>query len=54
MLNFPNNGGYAVFGKVVDGMDVVDKIKSVTTRPDARLGSDVPVEPVTIQSASIE
>ena len=54
MLNFPNNGGYAVFGKVVDGMDVVDKIKAVTTRPDARLGSDVPVEPVTIQSASIE
>jgi len=54
MLNFPNNGGYAVFGKVVVGMDVVDKIKAVTTRPDARLGSDVPVEPVTIQSASIE
>lgn len=31
MLNFPSNGGYAVFGKVVSGMDVVDKIKAVPT-----------------------
>ena len=54
MLNFPGNGGYAVFGKVVEGMDVVDKIKGVTTRADARLGGDVPVEPITIQSASAE
>lgn len=53
-LNYPNNGGYAVFGKVVEGMDVVDKIKAVATRADARLGGDVPVEPVTIQSATIE
>lgn len=30
-LDFPNNGGYAVFGKVVEGMDVVDKIKAVET-----------------------
>jgi peptidyl-prolyl cis-trans isomerase A (cyclophilin A) len=53
-LNFPSNGGYAVFGKVVEGMDVVDKIKAVQTRPDARLGGDVPVEPITIKSASVE
>jgi peptidyl-prolyl cis-trans isomerase A (cyclophilin A) len=53
-LNFPSNGGYAVFGKVVEGMGVVDKIKAVQTRADARLGGDVPVEPITIQSASIE
>ena len=53
-LNFPSNGGYAVFGKVVEGMDVVDKIKGVTTRADARLGGDVPVEPVTLQSAAVE
>ena len=53
MLNFPNNGGYAVFGKVVEGMDVVDKIKAVKTRADARLGGDVPVEPVTITSATV-
>jgi peptidyl-prolyl cis-trans isomerase A (cyclophilin A) len=31
MLDYPNNGGYAVFGKVVEGMDVVDKIKAVPT-----------------------
>lgn len=54
MLNYPNNDGYAVFGKVVEGMEVVDKIKAVTTRADARLGGDVPVEPVTIKSATAE
>ncbi|MEN9975646.1 MAG: hypothetical protein RLZZ282_1652 [Verrucomicrobiota bacterium] len=31
MLNHPNNGGYAVFGKVIEGMDVVDKIKESPT-----------------------
>ena len=31
MLNYPSNGGYAVFGKVVEGMDVVEKIKAVET-----------------------
>lgn len=30
-LNFPANGGYAVFGKVTEGMEVVDKIKAVAT-----------------------
>ncbi|RYD40191.1 MAG: peptidyl-prolyl cis-trans isomerase [Verrucomicrobiaceae bacterium] len=53
-LNFPNNGGYAVFGKVVEGMDVVDKIKAVQTRADALLRGDVPVEAITIKSASAE
>jgi len=53
-LNFPSNGGYAVFGKVIAGMDVVEKIKGVPTRADARLGGDVPVEPITLQSATIE
>jgi len=42
--------GYAVFGKVIEGMDVVDKIAVVetTTRGYHR---DVPVEPVYIKSA---
>lgn len=31
MLDYPSNGGYAVFGKVVEGMDVVDKIKDSRT-----------------------
>lgn len=30
-LNFPSYGGYAVFGKVIEGMDVVNQIKTVET-----------------------
>lgn len=42
--------GYAVFGRVVDGMDVVDAIVSVPTTRRNGMG-DVPVEPVVIRSA---
>lgn len=55
--NFLNHGGrdygYAVFGKVVEGMDVVDKIAAVTT---GRVGGhqDVPLEAVTITDARID
>lgn len=42
--------GYAVFGKVSDGMDVVDAIAAVTTN-DKGFHQNVPVEPVTIISA---
>jgi peptidyl-prolyl cis-trans isomerase A (cyclophilin A) len=46
-------GGYAVFGRVVAGMDVVDKIRAVPT--GNRAGhQDVPLEPITIQSATLE
>ena len=45
----PDGHGYAVFGKVIEGMDVVDKIKSVKTAMRGRM-RDVPVEPVTILS----
>jgi cyclophilin family peptidyl-prolyl cis-trans isomerase len=41
--------GYAVFGKVVGGMNVVDKIESVKTEP-----GDVPVEPVIIKSVRVK
>ena len=41
--------GYAVFGKVTKGMDVVDKIKMVKTTVKDGMG-DVPVEPVVIES----
>ena len=45
--------GYAVFGKVVDGMDVVNKIKAVATT--SRAGhQDVPVDDVIIESATID
>jgi peptidyl-prolyl cis-trans isomerase A (cyclophilin A) len=40
--------GYAVFGKVIEGMDVVDKIEGVPTT--TRKMPDVPVEPVVITS----
>jgi peptidyl-prolyl cis-trans isomerase A (cyclophilin A) len=43
-------GGYAVFGKVIDGLEVVDKIAKVPTT--TRSGQpDVPVNPVYIKSA---
>jgi peptidyl-prolyl cis-trans isomerase A (cyclophilin A) len=47
--------GYTVFGKVVSGMDVVDKIKAVPTGPgpNPALSSDVPKTPVVINSATI-
>ena len=55
-LNFtaptPQGYGYAVFGKVVEGMDVVDKIRKVKT--GSRSGhQDVPLEDVVITQAEI-
>ena len=47
----PQGFGYAVFGKVIEGMDVVDKIRNVPTG-NVRMYSDVPKEPVTIRKAS--
>lgn len=44
--------GYAVFGKVVEGMDVVDKIRAVPTA-NAGFHSDVPRTPVIINSARL-
>ncbi len=43
-----DSNGYAVFGKVVSGMDVVDKIRVVPTGP-----GNVPSQPVVINKASI-
>ncbi|HEC02993.1 MAG TPA: peptidyl-prolyl cis-trans isomerase [Phycisphaerales bacterium] len=53
-LNYVNdaNPGYAVFGKTVEGMDVVDAIASVATTTKQGMG-DVPVEPVVIVSAKV-
>ena len=45
--------GYAVFGEVVEGMDVVDKIKKVKTG-NKGFHQDVPTEDVVITSVSVE
>ena len=45
--------GYTVFGQVVDGMDVVDKIRKTPTGPGGPFPRDVPRTPVVIQSASV-
>jgi cyclophilin family peptidyl-prolyl cis-trans isomerase len=49
----PQGFGYAVFGKVIEGLDVVDKIRSVPTGK-VKMFSDVPKEPVTILKATVD
>jgi cyclophilin family peptidyl-prolyl cis-trans isomerase len=53
-LNYsgPRNPGYAVFGKVVEGMDVAETIAQVKTA-NRDMHQNVPVEPVIIKSAKI-
>ncbi len=48
----PSNYGYAVFGKVVEGMDAVNAIAGVKTASKGHY-DDVPVEPVLIESATV-
>ncbi len=47
-----SGAGYAVFGKTIEGMDVVDAIAAVKTTTRSGM-ADVPVEPVVIKSVSI-
>lgn len=51
--NSRDGNGYAVFGKVVEGLDVVDKIR---TMPTASSGphQNLPVTPVTLRKATLE
>ncbi|MDM5177376.1 peptidylprolyl isomerase [Massilia sp. DJPM01] len=61
-INVKNNGfldypgqdgwGYAVFGKVSEGTDVVDKIRKVKTA-NSGMFADVPVEPVIIEKITV-
>lgn len=48
----PQGWGYAVFGKVVDGMDIVEKIKKVKTGSKG-FHQDVPADDVVIEKAVI-
>ena len=48
----PERFGYAVFGKVIEGMEVVDAISKVRTGIRKRM-ADVPLEPVLVQKASL-
>jgi peptidyl-prolyl cis-trans isomerase A (cyclophilin A) len=54
MLNAPkpDGHGYAVFGKVISGAEVVDKIKAVPTG-NRGMYQNVPLTPVVIQSATV-
>ena len=49
----PRNFGYTVFGKVVEGMDVVTKIKTTPTGAGGPFPADVPKTPVVINTAVI-
>jgi len=53
-LDYPGQDGwgYAVFGKVTDGTDVVDKIRKVPTTRSGMF-ADVPVDPVIIEKVEI-
>ena len=53
-LNYVANAepGYTVFGKVTEGMSVVDTIARVNTTTRERM-ANVPVEPIVIKSATV-
>ena len=48
-----DGNGYAVFGKVVSGQDVVTKIAKTPTGPGGPFPSDVPRQPVVIESMTV-
>lgn len=54
-LDYPSfdGWGYAVFGKVVEGMDVVDQIAETPTGRTPPFGRDVPVTPIVITKAVV-
>ena len=54
-LDYPGQDGwgYCVFGKVTDGMDVVDAIAATPTGPAPPFGRDVPIKPVVIKKVTV-
>lgn len=54
LLSAPQLAGYAVFGRVIAGMDVVNRIKGTRTGSGGPFPSDVPQTPITIIKATLE
>jgi cyclophilin family peptidyl-prolyl cis-trans isomerase len=49
----PSRWGYAVFGRVIQGMEVVDRIGHAPTGPMGELPGDAPLKPVVIEKAEV-
>ncbi|CAN5122074.1 peptidylprolyl isomerase [soil metagenome] len=49
----PAMTGYCVFGRVVEGMDVIDKIRTVATGKRGPFAADVPLAPVVVERAMV-
>lgn len=49
----PQGWGYAVFGEVVEGQDVVDKMATIPTGSGGPMPTDVPKTPIVIQKATV-
>ncbi|MDB5973170.1 MAG: peptidyl-prolyl cis-trans isomerase [Hydrocarboniphaga sp.] len=55
-LDYPSfdGWGYAVFGRVIEGMDVVDKMEAIPTGPGGPFPSDVPQTPIIITRMTVD
>ena len=53
LVSAPELFGYTVFGKVISGMDTVNKIKATPTGPGVAFPTDVPKTPIIIKSATL-
>ncbi len=50
----PDGRGYAVFGYVIEGMEVVDKIRATPTSPKNMMFQNLPTTPILINKATVE